>query len=306
MTTMPAPAPLIPQVIYVVGPGRGGSTLLERVLNTSSQAFALGEFHCLWRLPRERLLCACGQSFDACDFWQGVMHDSDLGDEGLAELRRLEWQVARSGYLLRQGLRLRQLAEQAPVQDYLALQGQVYRAIATRSGARYLVDTSKAGPRAWLLGTAARHTVLHLHRPAVDVLTSWRQPKWNPALQGPMRKPPVLGAGADWLKAEAWARALGHRRPVRRLDYAALVQAPRAALGQALDPVAPGLVDSLAWQDERSLQPAASYHSLNGNPNRFDTGLITVRPHPPALHRLPWAERQAVRLVGGALDRSAP
>ena len=282
--------------------GRGGSTLLERVLNTSPQAFALGEFHCLWRLPRERILCACGAAFDRCDFWQAVMRRSALGDDGLRDLRRLEWQVARSGYLLRQGLNLQRLAAQAEVQDYLALQDRVYAAVATLSGARYLVDTSKAGPRAWLLATQPRHTVLHLHRSAVEVLTSWRQPKWNPALQGPMRKPAVSAAGLDWLKAEAWARALARRRPVARLAYGDLALQPRDALARALDGSAPGLVDSLAWQDERSVLPAASYHSLNGNPNRFDTGVITVRPHPPALHRLPWGERQAVRLIGGALD----
>ena len=103
-TAFPAEGP--PRAIYVVGPGRGGSTLLERVLNTSPQAFALGEFHCLWRLPRERILCACGAAFDRCDFWQAVMRRSALGDDGLRDLRRLEWQVARSGYLLRQGLNL--------------------------------------------------------------------------------------------------------------------------------------------------------------------------------------------------------
>jgi len=307
--SLSAPAPAAhegPRGVYVVGPGRGGSTLFERVLNTSPTAFALGEFHCLWRLDRARILCACGQPFDRCGFWGAVMQRSGLGDAGLARMRVLEKQVARSLFVLRARFSLATMAADPAVREYLALQDSVWNAVGAESGARYLIDTSKAGPRAWLVATDPRNLVVQLHRDAVEVLTSWRQPKWNPALNGPMRKPSVAHAALDWWKAEAWGSALAGRRPVQRVVYDELVARPREVIAQAFAASAPGLAEGIAWQDERSVRPAAVYHSLNGNPDRFDAGQITISARPPSIDKLPTRDRLAVRLIGGWLDRVAP
>jgi hypothetical protein len=295
-----------PSILYVVGPGRGGSTLFERLLNSSPEAFALGEFHCLWRLPRRAIVCACGAAFDDCGFWGAVMARSGLAEPDLAELRRLEQQVARSGFVARRGLSLRALADDPMVQAYLALQQRVFDAVADESGATCLVDSSKAGPRAWLLATQPANVLLRLRRDAVDVLSSWRQPKWDPSLNAPMHKPSVAVAGLDWWKAEAWAAALARRRPVQRLDYARLVERPREQIERSLGDSLPAVVGSIQWLDSHSVQPAASYHSLNGNPDRFDAGPIRIRARPPALDKLSPPDRLAVRLVGGLLDRVSP
>ena len=293
-------------LLYLVGSGRGGSTLLERVLNSSPTAFALGEFHCLWRLPVERIVCACGQPFARCEFWTGAMARSGLGTQGLARLRELEPLVARSHVIARRRFSLAALDADARVRQYLALQQAVLDAVARDSGATWLIDSSKAGPRAWLVATDVRPLLLHLHRDAVDVLASWRQPKWDPSLKAPMHKPSVAAAAVDWIKAEAWATSLAARRPVRRIDYAQLVSAPREALARALAADAPALVESIQWLDERSVRPSPAYHSLNGNPDRFDAGAITIAARPPALARLPSRDRWAIRLIGGLLDKVAP
>lgn len=294
------------RVVYLVGSGRGGSTLLERVLNSSPAAFALGEFHCLWRLPPERIVCACGQPFARCEFWTGAMARSGLGEVGLARLRVLEPAVARSHVVMRHRFSLAALGADARVREYLALQQAVLDAVAHDSGARWLIDSSKAGPRAWLVATDVRALLLHLRRDAVDVLASWRQPKWDPSLNAPMHKPSVAAAAMDWIKAEAWAASLAARRPVRCIDYAQLVNAPREALVVALSADAPELVDTIQWLSERSVQPSPAYHSLNGNPDRFEPGPITITARPPALSRLPSRDRWAIRLIGGLLDRVAP
>jgi len=294
------------RVIYIAGSGRAGSTLLERVLNASPTAFALGEFHCLWRLPAERIVCACGQPFVRCGFWTETMARSGLGEAGLARLRLLEAKVARSLFIARRRFSLAALRRDADVRDYLTLQQQVFDAVAQVTGARHLIDSSKAGPRAWLMGTEPNNLLLHLHRDAVDVIASWRQPKWDPSLNAPMHKPSVSAAAWDWIKAEAWAGALGRQRTVRRIDYATLARAPQQALRDALGSDAPSLIDSIPWLDECRVPPAAEYHSLNGNPDRFSAGPITIAARPTSLARLPASDRWSVRLIGGLLDRVAP
>jgi hypothetical protein len=294
------------RLVYLVGPGRGGSTLFERVLNSSAKAFALGEFHCLWRLDTARIVCACGQAFNDCGFWRAVMAQSGLGSDGLASLRLLERQVVRSLFIVRQGLSLKAIRRDPRVHEYLALQQRVFDAVSAETGASYLIDSSKAGPRAWLVATQARNLVVQLHRDAVEVLTSWRQPKWDPPLNAPMHKPSVAAAAIDWWKAEAWAAALAARRTVVRIDYAGLVAQPRPVLEQALAAQAAGLVASVQWLDDRSVTPSAEYHSLNGNPDRFNAGPIMIASRPPGLERLPVSDRVAIRLMGGLLDRLAP
>ena len=160
-------------------------------------------------------------------------------------------------YLARRGLSLPALAADPLVREYLGLQQQVLTMVRMESGSETLVDTSKAGPRAWLVATDPGSLLLHLHRDAVDVLASWRQPKWDPALNAPMHKPSIAAAALDWWKAERWAALLARRRSVQRIDYPIFADSPRVALQGALDRDAPGLVDSLGWQGERQIRPGA-------------------------------------------------
>lgn len=74
------------RLIYIVGMGRSGSTLLDLLLDTHSNVRSLGGVRRLARaLPRP---CACGVSARAaCDFWEGIEAEvrRRLGI-GLAEL----------------------------------------------------------------------------------------------------------------------------------------------------------------------------------------------------------------------------
>ncbi len=290
-------------LLYVVGPGRGGSTLFERVLNSAPGSFALGEFHCLWRLDPDRILCACGRGFARCGFWQSVMSRSGIGAQELARWRQLESEVARSGLIARHGFSVTALRRHAGVVDYLALQETVLANVRMASGCTTLIDSSKAGPRAWLVATDPDAVIVHLHRDAVDVLTSWRRPKWDPSLGAPMHKPAVASAALDWWKVERLAQALARQRPVHRIDYDAFVAQPRAVIDASL---AGAIAGGVAWLDERRVDGSAPYHSLNGNPDRFDSGPITIAARERAVHLLPAPDRIAVRTVGGLLDLMLP
>ncbi|WP_350286167.1 sulfotransferase [uncultured Croceitalea sp.] len=60
------------KVIYVMGSGRSGSTLLSIILNTVPNIVSPGEINNLPRLPQENFKCSCGDRVAECVFWSKV------------------------------------------------------------------------------------------------------------------------------------------------------------------------------------------------------------------------------------------
>lgn len=313
-------------VIYISGSGRSGSTMLERIFHSAPGVFALGEFHCLWRLPPHDIACACGSPFAADPFWSEVRAVTGLTDERMDELRQLEQAVCRSGLIARHGFSLAALGRDPRVRRFVALQRALFTAIAQVSGASVLVDSSKAGPRAWLLALDPAVRFVHLHRDPADVLVSWRSVKFDPGLGTPMKRMPISAAALDWGKVDRLIARLAQTlvrqtslagesrdtaealRRVIRVDYARLCAAPRdtvAALWAdlGLDDRATG---TPAWLGPDTIRPAADYHSLNGNPDRFDPGPFRISARRAEWGRVSARDRTLIRATAAALRLIAP
>ncbi len=277
------------EFLYLSGSGRSGSTLVERLLHASPRFVAVGEFHVLWRLPHAQITCSCGARLPDDPFWQGVLADAGIGAAEIAELARLEIAVARSGRVARAGFRVDRLRDDPEVAAFLAPQLAIFAAVARASGKPIVVDSSKAGPRAWALATAAQSHLIHLWRHPTDVIASWRSRKFDAGLGTDMARPGVAHAAADWWKVEHLARRLARQHPVAMLDYARLCADPGEALAAGLATAGIGGDPGIPWLDSHRVTAGAGYHSLNGNPDRFDRGPITV-----SARRLDWSRQQRI------------
>jgi hypothetical protein len=289
------------RVVYISGSGRSGSTMLERVLHSAPGVTALGEFHCLWRLGPDEIACSCGGHFRSDPFWTEVLSRAAIGPAELDELRALEESVCRSGFLARHGFSLARLGAQPQVRRFVELQRALFTAIAAVSGSRVLVDSSKAGPRAWLLALDPAVHFVHLHRDPADVLVSWRSIKFDPGLGTPMKRMPVHAAAMDWWKVDRLATLLARETRVVRIDYRALCAAPRATvegLWRDLGIAAPG---EPQWLAPDTVRPGEDYHSLNGNPDRFDSAPFRISQRRADWTRIAPRERPLIRATAGAL-----
>lgn len=296
MTDQNAPYTLV----YISGSGRSGSTMLERIFHSAPGIIALGELHCLWRLAPADIRCACGTCFTNDPFWQRVLALAAIGPAELAELRALELRVCRTGFLARHRFSLAALGRDPDVRRFLALQSALFTAIAQASGNRVLVDSSKAGPRAWLLALDPQVRFIHLHRDPADVLVSWRAAKFDPGLGTLMKRPPIRAAALDWWKVDRLAALLARKRPVLRVDYGALCAAPRLAVATLANRL--GIAPATpAWLSPDTIQPGADYHSLNGNPDRFASGPLQIAPRAASWGQIPARERPLIRAVAAAL-----
>lgn len=285
------------RLVYISGSGRSGSTLLERLLHADGRVFAAGETHVLWRLPAERITCACGATLADCGVWRAILAASGL--EGrLGELAALEARVARSGYLGRRGLRPERLLREPEVARFLEAQRALVATIGAVTGKRCVVDSSKAGPRALLLSCLDETGFIHLRRDPGDVIASWRSRKFDQGLGADMARLTAARATEDWLKAEFFARAVAARRPVAFVDYAAFCAAPRATL-RAIEATLGARFDGIAWTGDAGFAPGDGYHSLNGNPDRFSRGPIAISHRAPDRAALSRADRLAAAVLGG-------
>lgn len=300
------------RMVYIVGYGRSGSTVLDALLGNHPAACNLGE---LGRLPGAAWLadgsgahCACGVPARECPFWCAVRArwEAAGGDPGrYARLAaRLEGSRARTLALFL-GRLPRGRAVEAWAEDTLRL----LQAIRATSGKELLIDSSKSPARALLLGRLGALDLfgLHLVRDGRAVAWSLARAFERDPRSGVER---ALAARSPARTALAWSvvnraaeRALSRLPPERRLrlryeDYV-------ADLARALAPlepfVGPGLV-ALA-RAVAAGQPLAPGHTVTGNRLRLG-GAIELRGDERWRAAMPARDRARVeRLAGGLLAR---
>lgn len=292
---------LLQNIIYISGSGRSGSTLLERIIHSSPGVSALGEFHCLWRLPEDEITCSCTTPFAADAFWQPILKQAGINAAHIAELRTLENRVCRTSFLARNRFDIAALATDPDVKRFIDLQFRIFESIADATGTRVLIDSSKAGPRAWLLYCHPQVRIIHLYRDPADVIASWRSAKYDPGIGDAMKRMSVRAAALDWWKVEYLIRRLERIKPVLRIDYAALCASPEHVLQAALSALSLETVPQPKWIDEISVRPGDSYHSLNGNPDRFDKGPIRISKREADWSRVSRHERLTIKLAALAM-----
>lgn len=286
-------------VVYLGGFGRSGSTLVERVLGAAPGWVNVGELVDLARsVARTDELCGCGRVFSECETWTQV---GDLAFGGWTEdvlerLSALQRAAGRQRHL--PGLlRPRSRASQE-LTDLRAAYSRIYAAVAEVTGADVVVDASK-GPALGLALAGA---------PGIDLrmLNVVRDPRavawsWNRRVDRPhattgaeqMWRVPARRAAAQWsalqLEIEAIAGLGGV--PSARLRYEDLVADPLGAVAAATAALGLPLTRADLPGVEASTVLLEPSHGLSGNPSRFRSGSVDLRPDDAWTTQMPWRDR---------------
>jgi hypothetical protein len=283
MSAPAGPAPV--RVLYFAGTGRSGTTVINSLLGQLPGCFAAGELRYLWQRGVEQdHTCGCGRPFSECPVWTAVMKRvRDAGavlDEpaiGRRLLSRLR--IKRLPLVL-----VRRALGRPPVPfhaDDVHI-ARLYRAIADETGAHVIVDSSKLPPYGLLLSQlpGIELSVVHVVRDPRATAWSWQRHKQSRdrADAGLMQRQETWKSSLLWLVWNLLATVLwrpGNPR-VCRVRYEEFARSPRATLA----PVAALLgasPEDLPFVDDHSIQLAPT-HSVAGNPNRHDSGVVRVRP----------------------------
>jgi hypothetical protein len=272
------------KVLYVVGLGRSGSTILSNSLGQIPGFFSGGELNFIWRHNvLENRLCGCGRPFRECPVWTRVMDQAFGGMDGvdpraMMRLQNLGTRTRHIPMMLTRGGR-RSLAQR--LEKLLIAYGRLYEAIGAVTGSRVIVDSSKEPAHGFAMSMVpgVDFYALHLLRDPRAAAYSWSKKKPQPDTNTRdfmVRFSPAKSS-ALWDSWNASAEALWRRVPDRylRLRYEDFVADPRECFEKILalvgEPDAgPPLVG------EREVKLGVS-HTVSGNPNRFETGAVELR-----------------------------
>ena len=228
-------------VIYIAGPGRTGSTILGNALNELPGHFHAGELLALWQMlaSGSPTSCGCGLPIPECPIWSRVLgtrlpeNGMTIGEE--AE-RAYSWLRSISFSMVVRRLRAGSLLPPGEATDaYLRLLRETYLAIRAATGARVIVDSSKAPVSAAALRMlpSVRRLFVHLVRDPRAVAYSWLTPK------GHLVRQPVLFTARHWRRANVATEAViaglppGSSVTIRYEDFAT---APAETLGTCSPP----------------------------------------------------------------------
>ncbi len=278
-------------LIYIMGTGRSGTTILEVLLSSAPKVVGAGELTYICRDAFVRgLPCSCGQLARECPFWMEVWERSGLSPADLAEgedcNRRLEKHAAFPRVALG-------LTPRSQLESYERLNGRLVEGIAEAGQADFVVDSSKYAARALLLSQllARPVKVILITRDPAGLLAAFRKP--NKGEQSPKS---TLAAATYYLVSLACFKFVKIRLASRVLSitYEQLIADPVSVLQKIQDWAQVDLGDAIARLQQGL--PFTVSHIVTGNRLRHQKQVV-FRNSLEALPRLGFFSRQLIGLL---------
>lgn len=175
-----------PQIVFILGAGHSGSTLLDMAIGNHSQAFSLGEIVNLREeLDKDETLCGCGKWLKNCAFWQVVF--KDMANAYPGDWKKFGLQEAEAGRLSKlQRIMIMSGLLKAKHHPFIQNNLLLYTTVMAHSGKNVLVDSSKNLGRSLLLGKALKDEFevhyIHLVRRAEAQINSTRKSHYSAVL----------------------------------------------------------------------------------------------------------------------------
>lgn len=281
----PSPEPAEPvKVLFIAGTGRSGTTLLACMLGQLDGFFAAGEVRYLWRRGLiERRSCGCGTRVPGCAIWGGVLDDlSSDADVDPGRVDREQRRVTRARRLPLALLRHGRSRRADPGREELVENlSRLYSAMAARTGAHVIIDSSKLPTYGRLLeevpGLDVR--VVHLVRDPRATAFSWQ--RWRELPDGAphrwMHRQSAAKSAYLWLLWNTATELLWRRRGWHgylRVRYEDLVNDPQAVADRVVRLMGePPVAIPVAVGGGLMLRPT---HTVAGNPGRFGAGPVRL------------------------------
>jgi hypothetical protein len=266
------------KVLYIAGWGRSGSTILDNLLGQLGGFFSTGELRYIWeRGVIGDWICGCGRPVKACEVWSVVLQRLEQDPTIPTARTILEWQrlVTRFRHTRKLlALDPTAMSEQPTLSSYAAVVRKLYATVADVTAARVIVDSSKRPSDAAVLALVPGLDlyVVHLVRDPRAVAYSWQK------RQAGIDRHGVAESTASWV---AWNMATEELRA--RLDdrstlvrYERFVEHPTQTLRRLVELV--GEDPALVQVPATNVFQVAGTHTVSGNPARFRSGSVAIRP----------------------------
>jgi hypothetical protein len=277
-----------PKLVYIMGYGFSGSTLLDHCLGSHSQAESVGELKAYDQWRQEDRQCTCGELMSACPHWQAV---EAIYRDRLGKVPGNPFDAFRP--IAEGSLRLRPI-EMSPSQ--LEAWGAKYegliRSVLEHSGRRVAIDSSKNPWRALALHRSGRFDlkVIYLVRRGEAVVYS-----------GSKRGHSALRQSVGWWlwshRALDCARILGPER-VALLKYETFAAQPEVELRRLCRFAA------IEYESGMLEFKARVHHNVSGNRSmKMDSRNTEISLREEWRERMNRRQRLVFEMIGGRMNR---
>lgn len=268
-----------PVVIYILGAGNSGSTMLSMVLGAHSNAASVGE---LPRLDQYRALdleCSCGAPVSRCELWGAIDNPPRQGRPApitptaswLALWRYRRDCLRRDPYYL----------------DVVARNIDIYRQIAEETGKQVIVDAAKDPLRLYYLFRSG-----HVRLLPIWVVRDGRAYIDSMKRRGRMS---VFRATFRWARmnftAEKVVRFMSGGTDIMRVDYSEFANDPEACVRRICETA------GLGYEPEMLEYYKQTFHNIAGTRTR--KSLKPISPQEGWRERLSPLSRLVFTLIGG-------
>ncbi|MGH7493282.1 MAG: sulfotransferase family protein [bacterium] len=288
------------EVIYLLGCGRSGSTLLDLVLGSHHRVASVGEIWYHHRWLENNFECTCGAPFESCDFWQAVTEKlrGSHNQAGVTPVQSRRGKVRALLQLLAGG----KLPARAQTRGYALATYRLFKAVQEVSQKPVILDSSKNPMRLLYLGASGlfKIKIIHLIRDGRAYVNSTRWPVKMPA-QGGQTAPAqsVWRATWRWLLTNSLSSLICSRLPkaswcaIKYEDFASAPVVVMQRLCEFLD---------IQYSPDLLAGDKPVTHNISGSRWRYQAGR-TIRLDEKWRAELPARRRLAFTLLAGWLNR---
>lgn len=257
------------KILYVLGRGRSGSTLLEGLIEVKYQCFGGGELRLWDKALVKNTYCSCGNTLSSCGFWSEVFSgsevdfNSELVLSSHARLYRwwnlllllLPWRSKIIGLMYSKEV------------EYIK---HFYDLIEEHSKSDVIVDSSKNPFYCYFLSNIVKLDVyaVHMVRDPRAVAYSWqRQKSYDQSIPLYKSKVGIIPSSIKWLLSNAYAEIVKASIPrlvfVKYEEFTENVDDVLEDIGGRFD---------LLERQKNGKNSEQEFHSISGNPRRLLVG----------------------------------
>lgn len=247
-----------PTILYVLGAGNSGSTLLSMAMGAHPEITSIGELVAIDRWYADGNLCSCGSRLDHCDRWGPVIGDKRTNNPfPVAPLENNPW-LAKSS---------KKFKKERNLGDVLQRNWEIYSYISQVTGSRYIVDSSENPLHFYYLRRSGLFRIIpiFLFRRGEGYVNSAANRGISP-----------YTATVRWiksnLKSEFVLRECDLHKKAVRVTYERLVAEPEKTLASLSEAI------GLKYDSEMLDFPSKPHHNIAGNRTR-----LNPRPIDPSM-----------------------
>lgn len=132
-------------IIYLLGAGRSGTTLLATVLNIHPEIITIGEMNQFFEHISYNKECSCGAKLNECSFWKIILDELELSKKQVFINAALTEQKEKHSNIIKY------LLNPPQEMEYHKIQEDVFRLVQKQAPSKWLLDSSKYIARYLLL-----------------------------------------------------------------------------------------------------------------------------------------------------------